>query len=173
MPASVMLKSSATYGAILGLISILFVVITYMTGDIYTGKSWLNWVGMAVSVAALVYFALMYRKNVCGGYITYGSAFLYIWLTYIFAGIISVAFVILLQTVIEPDYMEKMAEAQRGILAERGMTDSQIEQALQFTAKFQTPLFTAIAGVIGNALIGLVISLITAIFVRKDQAVFE
>lgn len=173
IPTAVMLKSSATNGAILGLISILFVVITYMTGDIYTGSTWLNLLGIAVSVAALIYLALSYRKTVCGGYITYGNAFIYCWVTYIFAGVISVAFMVLLQTVIEPDYMEKMADVQREMMLKQGMSDSQMEQTMAITAKFQSPLIVAIAGFIGNALVGLVISLITAIFVKKDRPVFE
>jgi hypothetical protein len=173
IPSSVMLKSSATNGAILGLISILFVVITYMTGDIYTGSTWLNLLGIAVSIAALIYLALNYRKTVCGGYITYGNAFIYCWLTYIFAGVISVAFMVLLQTVIEPDYMEKMADVQREMMLKQGLSDSQVEQSMAIAAKFRTPLFVAIAGLVGNALVGLVISLITAIFVKKDRPVFE
>lgn len=173
IPSPVMLKSSATNGAILGLISILFVVITYMTGDIYTGSTWLNLLGIAVSIAALIYLALNYRKTVCGGYITYGNAFIYCWLTYIFAGVISVAFMVLLQTVIEPDYMEKMADVQREMMLKQGLSDSQVEQSMAIAAKFRTPLFVAIAGLVGNALVGLVISLITAIFVKKDRPVFE
>lgn len=170
---SVMLKSAATNGAILGLISILFVVIAYMTGDIYKGKSWLNWAGMIISVAALIYMAINYRKTTCGGFISYGNAFIYCWVTYIFAGVISVAFVVLLQTVIEPDYMEKMADVQREMLLKRGMSDSQVEQSMAIASKFQTPLFVLIIGNVWNALIGLVISLITAIFVKKDRPVFE
>jgi hypothetical protein len=173
IPSSVMLKSSATNGAILGLISILFVVITYLTGDIYKGNIWLSLLSIAVSIAALIYFALSYRKTACGGYITYGNAFIYCWLTYIFAGVISVAFMVLLQTVIEPNYMEKVADVQREILLKKGLSDSQIEQSMAITAKFQSPIFVAIAGFIGNALVGLVISLITAIFVKKDRPVFE
>jgi len=173
VPTDVMIKSSATNGAILGLIGVLFMVVTYLTGDIYKGSSWITWLSMAVSVACLVYFSLKYRNTVCEGYITYGGAFMYGWLTFIFSGVIAVAFMILLQTVIEPDYMEKMADVQREILAEKGMNDSQIEQALAFGSKFQTPLFIAIFGFIGNALVGLVISLITAIFAKRNRPVFE
>ena len=68
--------------------------------------------------------------------------------------------------------MAKVADVQREILAEKGMNDSQIEQAITMASKFQTPIFIAIFGFIGNALVGLVISLITAIFVKKDKPVF-
>ncbi|WP_320052259.1 DUF4199 domain-containing protein [uncultured Acetobacteroides sp.] len=172
-PSSVMLKSAATNGAILGLISILFVVITYMTGDIYKGNVWLSVLSMVISIAALVYFALSYRKTACGGFITYGNAFIYCWLTYIFAGVLSIAFMVLLQTVIEPNYMEKMADVQREMLLKKGLSDSQVEQSIAMASKFQTPLYIAIIGFLGNALVGLVISLITAIFVKKDKPVFE
>jgi hypothetical protein len=173
VPTSVMLKSSATNGAILGLISILFVVVTYMTGDIYKGNVWLSVLSMVVSIAVLVYLVLSYRKTICGGYITYANAFIYSWLTYIFAGVLSVAFMVLLQTVIEPNYMEKIADVQREILLKKGFSDSQVEQSMAMAAKFQTPLYIAIVGFLWNALVGLVICLITAIFVKKDKPVFE
>jgi hypothetical protein len=173
VPANVMFRAAATNGGIIGVVSILFIVITYLTGDIYSGKSWLNWVSLAASVGLLVYFGLKYRQTACEGYISYGDSFLIMWITYIFAGLVSLAFMVVLQTVIEPEFMDKALEAQRQIMIEKGMSDSQVDAVLQAGAKFRTPLMIFVFGLVGNALIGLVISLITAIFVHKKRPVFE
>lgn len=172
IPASLMFKSAATSGAILGLISIVFTVIAYVTGLIYQTSNWLNWVSMVVVIVGLYYFTVKYRNAVCEGYISYGNAMLYGWVTYIFVGIISVFFMVILQTIIEPNFMEKVMEIQREEFYAQGMNDAQVDAVFEMSKKFRSPAMTAIFGFIGSVVLGLVISLITAIFAKKNKPVF-
>jgi len=42
--------------------------------------------------------------------------------------------------------------------------------AVKMAAKFQTPVMMFVIGIVGGAFIGLVISLITAIFIKKNPS---
>jgi hypothetical protein len=45
-----------------------------------------------------------------------------------------------------------------------------MEMALQMAAKFQTPAMLVVFGLVGGAFIGAIISLITAIFIKKNPS---
>lgn len=174
VPFSVMLRSSAKGGLILGLISVLISVITYVLGPISNTPIWVSVLSYLILLGGAWYFTVNYRNTICEGYISYGKAFTYGWFTIMFAGVISVLFNVLLQTVIDPGYMEKVMEFQREQLyAKGGMSDAQIEQSIEIATKFMTPGFLVFFGLLGSALQGLIVSLISSAFARKERPVFE
>lgn len=52
---------------------------------------------------------------------------------------------------------------------ERGMSDEQIEDFGQMMTKMQSPLVIAISGLLTFGFIGFIISLVTSIFVKKND----
>jgi hypothetical protein len=56
------------------------------------------------------------------------------------------------------------------IIKQGRVPEEQLEMAVNMASKFQTPVMMLVMSVVGGALIGLVISLITSIFVKKNPS---
>jgi hypothetical protein len=69
-----------------------------------------------------------------------------------------------------PDVPEVTAAMQADKMADQGLSEEQIEEQLELIAFTRTPLFGAVSGSIATIVTGLVISLITAIFIRQKEA---
>ena len=79
---------------------------------------------------------------------------------FIFAGSL------LFTTVVFPDYLTQLQEMGRQTYVAQGWNEAEIEAAMEVNAALQTPFWQALFGVIGTMVTSLVVSLITAAFVR-------
>ena len=92
-------------------------------------------------------------------------------LTAVFFGIIVVIYTIMLVTVIDPSYVEHaQALAAEQLYAAGNLTEQQIDQALELSAKMmRNPWLIFFSGIFASALEGLIISLIAGIFIRRNR----
>ncbi|MCZ6833470.1 MAG: DUF4199 domain-containing protein [Acidobacteria bacterium] len=79
---------------------------------------------------------------------------------FIFAGSL------LFTTVVFPDYLTQLQEMGRQTYVAQGWNEAEIQAAMEVNAARQTPFWQALSGVIGTMVTSLVVSLITAAFVR-------
>ncbi|MCZ6747276.1 MAG: DUF4199 domain-containing protein [Acidobacteria bacterium] len=79
---------------------------------------------------------------------------------FIFAGSL------LFTTVAFPEYFTQLQEMGRQVYEAKGWNEAEIQAALEVNAAVQTPFWQAFFGVIGSMVTSLVVSLITAAFVR-------
>ncbi|MGE4587056.1 MAG: DUF4199 domain-containing protein, partial [Mangrovibacterium sp.] len=86
-----------------------------------------------------------------------------------FAGIIQTLYTIILYKYIDPSVMEQIRVMQEEAMLKQGLPEESIEMATSMMAKFQSPLILAVSSLITFVLIGLVISLITSVFVRRNK----
>lgn len=163
--ASSIWKSSITYGVYLGILLILMSVVYYVTGNTFASSA--QWVSYALMIGGVVFAQLGYKK-VLGGTMTYGQALGVGVLTMLFASIISSIYTYLLYSVIDPSLQEQMRIfTEEKIIQQGNVPDEQLDMAIEVATKFQKPALMAIFGVLGGTFIGLIISLITAIFTQK------
>lgn len=166
-PASLW-KSSLTSGIYLGIVLILLSVILYVAG--LTFETWVQYISYPVLIAGAVYAQLSYRKSL-GGEMTYGQALGVGLMAIIFASVLSSIYAYILYTVIDPGLMEQLRMMTEQRIIEQGkVPEEQLDMVMNMTMKFQTPPIIAIMGILGGALIGLIISLITAIFTKKNPS---
>jgi hypothetical protein len=165
------LKSALNSGAVLGLILMVFTLITYVFG-MYENQlfSYLSWVVMIVGI---VMATKKFRDEAGGGFISYGSALGYGILVSLFASLI-LAFTnyIYLGFVDDSFITFTLEQAERGMY-ESGQSDDQIEMAMSMTRKMVSPAGIAIWGVIGMTILGLIFSLIIAAFVKREPNSFD
>jgi len=162
------LKSSITYGVYVGILLILLSVAYYVTGNTFAKSA--QWVSYAIMIAGVVWAQLGYRKAF-GGTMTYGQAVGAGLLTMLFASIISSIYTYLLYEVIDPSLQEQMRLFTEEQIVSRGnMPEEQMDMAIEMTTRFQKPWIMAVMGVLGGTFIGLIISLITAIFTQKKPS---
>ncbi len=166
-PAS-LFKSSLTSGIYIGIVLILISVIMYVAGVMF--ETWAQYVTWPILVLGAIYAQLTFRKSL-GGEMTYGQALGAGVLALIFASILSSIYVYLLYTVIDPSLLEQVRIMTEQRLVEQGnIPEEQLDQVMEMSMRFQKPGIMALMGIFGGALIGLIISLITAIFTKKNPS---
>lgn len=165
-PASLW-KSSLTSGLYLGIVLILFSVILYVAG--LTFETWVSYLTYPVLIAGAVYAQLSYRKSL-GGEMTYGQALGVGVMSIIVASVLSSIYSYVLYTVIDPSLLDQIRVMTEQRIIEQGVPDEQLDTAMNIAMKFQTPIAITVMGILGGALIGLIISLVTAIFTKKNPS---
>jgi hypothetical protein len=159
-------KSSISYGVYVGILLILLSVVYYVTGNTFSKSA--QWVSYAIMIGGVVWAQLGYRKAF-GGTLTYGQAVGVGVLTMLFASIISGIYTYLLYDVIDPSLQEQMRLFTEEQIVKQGkVPEEQMDMAIEMASRFQKPWIMAISGILGGTFIGLIISLITAIFTKKN-----
>lgn len=177
------LKPVMTYGAVIGflfvIISIAFLVANYLP------------IGIAPSIVMFVVSVAIYytgihlatkkiRDTVWGGYMTFGQGLLIGTLVVFFASIISSAYTYFQNTVIDPDYFTRAINAQKdwmtNFMQSSGVSEDQIEESLvKLDEKLENPnhLLTFFTSILGGAIFGLILSLISSAILKRNKGIFD
>jgi len=159
-------KSGFIYGAILGLIMIIYTVLLYVMDQSFNRfLPYLNYVFLAIIV---FYGAKSYRDNSLDGFINYGRALGISMIIVGVAAIISSVYFFVHISVVDTEYVTKLLMTVEEGMLEKGMPDDQIEMAVSVQKKMMKPGILSVLSFLGIAFWGLVISLITSIFVKKQ-----
>ena len=161
-------KTSLTTGVYLAIVMILVSVIFYVTGNPFSKVA--QYLSYPLMIGGIILGQLSYKKAL-GGTLTYGQAIGAGVLTMVFASVISGIYNYLLFTVIDPSLQEQMRIfTEEQIIKQGRVPEEQLEMAVNMTAKFQTPVMMFVIGIVGGAFIGLIVSLITGIFIKKNPS---
>ena len=161
-------KSTMFSGIYLAVALILLSVIFYVTGNMFSKVA--QYSSYPIIIAGIIWGQLSYKKEL-GGISTYGQALTAGLLTMVFASIITSIYTYLLYAIIDPSLQEQMRIfTEEQMVAQGKVPEEQMEMALNMAAKFQTPAMMAAIGIFGGAFMGLIISLITAIFIKKNPS---
>lgn len=157
-----------TYGLYLALVSILLLVVMYVTN---TNQNWaISLVSFALTVLILVY-AIKTFKQQNENYLSLGEGLKVGMATAAIAGLLAGVYAYLHYSFIYPEYIDTVLEEARMQMAEQsqGMTEEQMDQALGFTESFTTPFMMATFSLIGSLFFGFIISLITSLVMKKER----
>ncbi|MFP4060507.1 MAG: DUF4199 domain-containing protein [Bacteroidales bacterium] len=166
-----LLQSALVNGLILALGVIIYSVLIYIM-DLTTSQI-AGYISYLVIAGLLVFGIKSYRDNVLGGTISYGRSLGFGMLMLLFGGILYAVYTYIMFKFIDPGLMDKtMAVAEEKML-ERGLSDEQIEMALEMSRKWTSPGMTAIGAFIGTVVWGFILSLIVSIFMKKEAAPAE
>lgn len=159
-------KSSLVSAVYLAVALILLSVIFYVTGNTFSKTA--QYLTYPIMIGGILWAQISYKKSL-GGTLTYGQAVGVGVLTMTFAGVITGIYTYLLYQVIDPSLQEQMRLfTEEQIIKQGRVPEEQLEMAVNMATKFQTPLMMFIMAIVGGAFVGLIISLITAIFIKKN-----
>jgi len=162
------MKSALTYGLYLGIVTILVSVVFYVLG--FTFEKWIQYPTYVILLAGVILAQLTFRKAL-GGEMTYGQAFGVGVMTVIFSSVLGAIYTYLLYTVIDPSLQEQLRLFMEQKLIEQGkVPEEQLDAAIEMMSKFQKPIILSVSSIFGGALTGLIISLITSIFTKKEPS---
>jgi uncharacterized membrane protein YagU involved in acid resistance len=102
----------------------------------------------------------------------FGKGFTAGFLFAIISGVLGAIFIYLYFAILSPEMVEKSLGAAQAKLAEKGLTQDQIDKALGITKKY-FPVFGAIGSIIFSALMGVIVSLIGAAIFKKERSPFD
>ncbi len=164
---SSLLTSALTYGAGVGLILIIFSLLMYISDMNFSKLN--QWVPYFLLIIGIAYSTKVYRDKVLDGTMSFGKGFLFGWLVAVVASMLSVFWGLIMMNVIDPELMDRGLQFAEEKLLERGMSDNQIQMALEMQKKMMSGATGYIIGFVVYAIIGAIISLITAAVYKKDE----
>ncbi len=161
-------KSSLISGVYLAIVLILISVIFYVIGNPFSKVA--QYSMYPIMIAGIIWAQLSYKKTL-GGTLTYGQAVGVGVLAMVFASVISGIYTYLLYAVIDPSLQEQLRiYTEEQIIKQGKVPEEQLEMVVNMATKLQTPAVMFVMAIAGGAFIGLIISLITAIFIKKNPS---
>ncbi|MCK5535930.1 MAG: DUF4199 domain-containing protein [Bacteroidales bacterium] len=157
------------YGLVLALSSIIYIIILYFLGLMF--EPWVQYPNYII-IGAIIYLGqkkLAESKGDLG--LSYGKALGFGVIVSIISAVIVAVFNYLFYEIIAPEAIQQTIDFAEQTLIEKGLPDDQIEMALEIQKKIMTPLWLTLLGFFGQIIIGLVISLLTSIFTRKEEII--
>lgn len=161
------------FGLMMGLTSLLFAVALYATGNYNLGGGSME--NLYVSIINLVIvilfpvLAINKVKTLENGFIPFGRAFGTSFQVILISAIITAAWILIYTLVLETNYQEGMIEQNYEQWNASGMSESDMDQAVEMTKKFSTPLFMGVFTILTSAFFGAIVSLILAAILQKKD----
>jgi len=156
-----------SYGLYMGLALILNSVIFYVMGSPFSSyNSYITWV---ILIAGILLSMRAYRDNNAEAGVTYGRALGLGTLQSLFASIIMAFYSFILFKLVDKTLMDKFFAFTEEQYLHSGMSENQVETMMPMIKKMMTPLTLSLSQILGITFMGLVISLILAIFFKKEQ----
>lgn len=161
--------NALSYGVIVGAVLILFSLLMFLLG-MHTNK-YLGYVGYVFLIAGMAWGTLEYRKKYLGGFISYGKAFTSCFLIGLYAALILGVYMYVFAQFIHPGFIQEMLDISRQAMydSNANMTEEQVEQALEISAKFMSPVMMAVWTFVAYVIASAIIGLIAAIFLKKED----
>lgn len=158
-------------GLLLGLASVALSVILYIL-NMHTERNIITQLlGLAILLFFVVYGISQYKK--ANGQLLSLSQALKVGVGVALIGsIISVIYTLIFMYVIEPNFMEQMAEIQRTAMLESNpdMTEEQVKNAMAMVQKFNSPGIISAFVIIVSLFFAFIFSLIAGLIMKNDRS---
>jgi hypothetical protein len=129
------------------------------------------WFGFIPLLYAIVVYYLglkAVREEDAGKYMTYGRGVGTGMMIALYSGIIGSIYAYVHYTFVNPNFSDYLIEASRIKWAAAGMNDTQMEGAEKGIRMFTKPAIQAVFGFLMTVVLGLIVSLITAAFLKRN-----
>jgi len=155
------------FGLFLGLFSIVYFLALAVSNINPQSGIW-NWLGILFMIVAL-FLAHKNFKDSGDGFMSYGQGVgIGFWVTAI-STLLSAVFSYIYMKFIDTGYLDMIKDKQMEEFAERGMSEEEIDQAMQFASAFTSPEMILVFGVLAGVFFGMIIVLLVTIFTQKKN----
>jgi hypothetical protein len=163
---NLMLNKAMFWGLIIALASMIVTTIYYSTDSMFSKSA--SWVSILIYVVGIVLATLSYKKSIDDETpFPYSKALGLGVSTMFFASLILAIFTFVLYKIIDPGLIDEMISFTENKLLESGISEDMIEKQIEMQRKFMTPAILSLSEVFTVVIYGLIISLITSIFLKK------
>jgi len=166
-------KTMLTYGIFIGISGIILSLLNYSFGNMFK-QHWSVQVGNFIFLVLFIVLGIKTFRDANAGLLKFGQAVKIGLGISLIGALIGVLFLFVFIYVIEPDFMTKMADFQQQTMYEKypDMPEEQLEQALKISKKFTTPTALALVTILWSLFLGLIISLISGLILKKEETNF-
>ncbi|GDX53183.1 hypothetical protein LBMAG27_22300 [Bacteroidota bacterium] len=162
-----MMNLAFKWALIIAFSVIVIYIIVYLAGSA-TNKN-VGWINYALMLIGASFATKVYRDEKCGGYISFGRAFQFGFLTVLIVGIITTIYSYFFFTYIAPELVDQILKEAENNMLNSGQSEEQIELAMSYMKKFMTPGWMAFWGMMGSVFLGAIISLLSAAIMKKEN----
>jgi len=161
--------NALTYGAITAGAMIVYSLILFIL-NLYLNKP-LGYVNYLMMIGGMVLGTLQYRKSVDRGILPYGKAFSSCFMIGLVASVISIIYFFIYIKFINTGMIPEMIEQARQQMMDKanGMSEDQIDKAMEYTAKFMQPGWMMVFGLLMYVIISAVFAAILGIILKKED----
>jgi len=159
-------STGVRYGLILAVISIAYFVILNVAGVSMQGPA--GWAGY-VFTAVVIFLAHKYFKENGNGYMSIGQGVGISFWAGLVSSLLSSIFTYVYIKFVDATFLENIQQTQMEDMQKRGMSEDQIEQAMQMASAFTTPEMIAVFGIIFGIIGAIIIGLIVSLFTKKND----
>ncbi len=164
-------KESVYSGTIAGAVLVIVNIVIYLIDPLLLANWWLGLAMLPLMLAILLVIGLRIRTSE-GGFITFGNAFLWLFVAGMIAGLISTIWLVLLHNVIDPELgellieetfermmtmMEGLGAPMEQVEAEFDKARSEMEQQYTPATLFKGWLYSAIGWALGALIVSLIV----------------
>ncbi|WP_310994136.1 DUF4199 domain-containing protein [Aequorivita marina] len=162
-------KIALNYGVLLALLSIVLQVISYVLDAHIDRPLWLTLAQLVISIGVIVYGIKAFKSG-NAGYLTLGQALKTGVAISLVAGLIAVVFNYIFMNYIDPDFIEKTMEFSREQMIQDNpnLTQEQVDNAMDISAKFMSPLIMSAFAIISTLFFGFIISLVSGLIMKRN-----
>lgn len=161
-------SSSLQFGLLTGLVLIVFTLILFLAG--VPEKSPVHFISLVLYIGMLFWGMANIRDRQLDGVMSYGKAFSTGFWIALFTAILVGIFTFFYLKYINPGFMANhLAEARMQMEERPGITQAQVEQGMKMARMFTSPIVSAIMALIWEVIIGTVLSLLIAIFAKRED----
>lgn len=161
---------SIKWGVILGVISVVFFLIMAVAG--LQGQSGIQWLGY-IPVIIVIYLAHKEFKDSGDGYMSYSQGLGLGTLLVTVSSVISVVFAYVYIKFLDSAYMDTIKDQQAQKMMEQGLSDAEVEKAMEMSSAFMTPEIILIFGLLASVFFGFIISLIVSAITKNSNPATE
>ena len=155
------------FGLIGALISVAYFLILNVSGIDMTRGVW-NWFGYALTLVLLI-FAHQQFKERGDGFMSYGQGMGVAFWMGLVSAVLGSLFTYVYVKFIDEGFLELLKNKQIEALQEQGMSEQQIDQAIEVSSMFMTAEAILVMGLIGGIAVTLIIGLFVTIFTQKKN----
>jgi len=158
------------YGSILGGISVIFGLMLYSLEMHYQNDTNATIVSLVITIGVITFAQFNYRKDNYGFLSLSQGIKIGLGMAAI-SGIINVLYFLVLSNVIDPEMMNKATEVGMNEFLDQNPEASEelIEQVKDMQESFTGPLISSSVIIIFSLLTGLVVSLVTGLFLKRNR----
>ncbi len=157
-------RHAMNFGAIMGLLFSVNFLVTTVKSLAFT-----QYIFVVIIVYAAYKFAVHCRENVMEGSISYGLALWYVMQLFMYGSLISALVRYLFYQFIKPDFLQNQLNETMQALQNTSMADLITGEVYEQTVAMMTPLNMALQAIWLNLILGLLLGLVIAGIVKKQD----
>ena len=159
------------YGLLMGFASIIVALVNYVVSENLYEPHWLLMVGSLAVTIIIIILGIKKVKESNSGFLSVSDAIKTGLGISLISAIVYIIYLLIFYNMIEPEYFDNMVQFQEQMIIEKypNFTDEQLEGAIKSSAMFANTGANITMTLIFSLFIGLIISLIGGLIMRKSD----